>query len=330
MRRLSLTATIFIVLSLLYVIGNFTVVLAAPDRILEPSFETIQEWTYSETDADFIDGVRSVAWKTQGTYSYIFASNVPLDITKDAYCQILQSVTFTSIDRISFDCYLGADSPDYEARMLVGANQVWSKVVPVSSPVTPTEYLHEEVDLSGQTGIQNLIIRIYAIGNAPNSDMFCYFDNIKIWGSHSDSAWTTVCNSFIGATNHAYMYGENFDAGTTQVGWYDGGGDRRENDDYIGWGGGVLNWAECQFTDYVGVAAAGNWHAVVLLQADGAPATYAAALADPQFVADDSFTVDATAIPEFPEVMAAIGVAGLCFGIYWWMRKRARRVHGVS
>ena len=119
-------------------------------------------------------------------------------------------------------------------------------------------------------------------------------------------------------------------AGTTQVGWYDGGGDRREYDNYIAWGGGVLNWAECQFTDYIGVAAAGDWHAVALLQADAPPATYAAAIADGDFIVDDVFTVDASAIPEFPEVMAAIGVAGLCFGIYWWMRKRARRVHGVE
>jgi len=332
MKNLSLTATIYIVLSLLFVIGNFTVVMANPGRIEEPGFETVANWTYSETDLDFTDGVRSVAWKKQGTYSYLFSSVDPDVIAKNAYCQILQSVDFDSIDRISFDTYLGADSNDYEARMLVGATQVWSKVVPVSDPVTPTEYLHEEVDLSGQSGIKDLIIQIYAVGNASNSDLLCYFDNIKIWGSHSDTAWTTVCNSFAGATNHVYMYGENFDddGGTaTKVGYYDGGNTLRQTDTTTAWGGGTLNWSECYFMDYIGVATAGTWHAVVLLQTGDLPAAYADAISDPDFVADDSFVVEASAIPEFPEVMAAIGVAGLCFGIYYWMRKRARRAHRV-
>jgi hypothetical protein len=326
MKKVTPIVTIFIVLSLLFVIGPFTAVMASPGRIEEPGFETVANWTYSETEPEFTDGIRSTAWKTQETYSYLFSSTPPLDIAKNTYCQILQSVDFTSIDRISFDCYLGADSSDYEARMLVGAVQVWSQVVPESDPVTPTQYLHVEVDLSGYTGVQNFIIQIYAVGNAPNSLMLCYFDNIKIWGSHSDTAWTTVCNSFADSTNHGYMYGENFDAGTTKVGWYDGNDDWVETDTYASWGGGILNWSECDFRSYEGTAtAAGTWHAVVLLQSEDMPATYGLAIADPDFVADDSFIVDATAIPEFPEVMAAIGVAGLCFGIYWWMRKRRLR-----
>jgi len=39
-------------------------------------------------------------------------------------------------------------------------------------------------------------------------------------------------------------------------------------------------------------------------------------------LADASFTVESSAIPEFPTVFAAIGVAGLCFAIYYWMRKK--------
>ena len=100
----------------------------------------------------------------------------------------------------------------------------------------------------------------------------------------------------------------------------------RQTDTYTDWDGGVLNWSECYFMDYEGVAAAGNWHAVVLIQSDNLPAAYSDALSDPDFVADDVFNVATSAIPEFPEVIAAIGVTGLCFGIYWWMRKRAHRV----
>lgn len=55
------------------------------------------------------------------------------------------------------------------------------------------------------------------------------------------------------------------------------------------------------------------------------PATYAALTADPdayQLIADDTFTVDAGAIPEFPTVIAGIVVAGLSFWIYYWMKKK--------
>lgn len=39
-------------------------------------------------------------------------------------------------------------------------------------------------------------------------------------------------------------------------------------------------------------------------------------------IAHDTFTVQSDVIPEFPTIFAAIGVAGLCFGIYYWMKRR--------
>ena len=326
MKKLSLTVTIYIVLSLLFVIGNFTAVLASPGRIEDAGFEAVTNWTYSETDLDYTDGAQSSTWATQGPNSYKLSA-AAAGLGKK-YTQIAQSnVNFSLLDRFSFDCQLYSDTPNqFEAEVWADGNKVWSQTVPTS----PTNYLQQSVDVSGITNpAGELIIRVDNPNSTGNFTLTTYFDNIKIWGSHSDATFLIVENSFAGATNYAYMYGENFDAGTTQVGWYDAGGTRRQNDDNIGWGGGILDWAACYFMDYP-VATPGSWHAVVLLQADGAPATYAEAIADPQFVADDVFNVDATAIPEFPEVMAAIGVAGLCFGIYWWMRKRARRVCGVE
>ena len=315
MRRRLLTATIYIVLSLLLVIGNSTAVMAAPGRIEDPSFEAVTNWIYDETDGDYTDGAQSTDGVTQGIYSYKFACTAA-GIGPAKYTEIAQTVNFSLLDRFSFDCQLEADQTNFEAQVWADGTKVWSKAV----PTTQTVYTHEAVDVSGITSTSAaLAFRIENIGGTGNYNMASYFDNIKIWGSHSDATWTTVCNSFSGATNHGYMYGENFDAGSTKVGWYDGNGDWVETDTYLAWGGGVLNWSECQFTDDPS-AAAGDWHAVVLLQADDPPATYAAAIADPDFVADDTFNVDATAIPEFPEVMAAIGVAGLCFGIYYRMR----------
>ena len=64
------------------------------------------------------------------------------------------------------------------------------------------------------------------------------------------------------------------------------------------------------------LAAAGTWHATVYRSSDDA------------LIADDTFYVNLNVIPEFPTVFTAIGVTGLCFGIYWWMRKR--RVYRVQ
>jgi hypothetical protein len=60
----------------------------------------------------------------------------------------------------------------------------------------------------------------------------------------------------------------------------------------------------------------------VLRQADNLPDTYAEAIADPDYVADDNFYVASSAIPEFPTVTTAAVVIGLCAVIYYWMRKR--------
>jgi MSHA biogenesis protein MshQ len=81
------------------------------------------------------------------------------------------------------------------------------------------------------------------------------------WESYSDSGHTTVENSFSGATNHVYMRGEGFPAGTIKIGYYDGGDTLRETEAYSDFVGGTLETSECLFTDYGGVAMEGTWHA---------------------------------------------------------------------
>jgi hypothetical protein len=39
-------------------------------------------------------------------------------------------------------------------------------------------------------------------------------------------------------------------------------------------------------------------------------------------VVEDTFEVAESAIPELPTVVTGIAVAGMCFVIYYWMRKR--------
>jgi hypothetical protein len=169
-------------------------------------------------------------------------------------------------------------------------------------------------------------------GNDTDGDGLTYLDggtgtftlaesvNTLLWESYS-SQWVQA-DSFSGGTNRVYMKGEGFPGGTTKVGYYDGDGTLRETETYSGFGGGTLDASECLFTDYAGVAMEGTWHAAVLRQADDLPDTYAEAIADPDYVADDNFYVASSAIPEFPTVTTAAVVIGLCAVIYYWMRKR--------
>ena len=147
---------------------------------------------------------------------------------------------------------------------------------------------------------------------------------VASWISYSDSDHTTECNSFSNGTNHVYMNGGDFAAGDTKVGYYDALGDLVETDIYASFVGGTLS-SDCILNqDWGGSLPEGDdfWHAVVIQTSETMPSTYAAATAHAYYIIDDDFYVANSAIPEVPTVIAAIGVAGLCFGIYYWMRKR--------
>jgi hypothetical protein len=314
MKRLTPIAALFVLFSLLIALAPFNLASASPGIISEPSFETVAQWTYSTND-DYDDVGQSSAWATQGTYSYKLA-NIKGKLDRDGYCQILQSVDFTKLDTISFDCNLSATKAlHFEARVFVGATQVWSKAVPASATV----YLHEEIDVSGYTGSYDLIFRIYNVDKPGVMIMTCYFDNIKTWGSFSNSGHTTVCNTFVASTPDLYMYGENFEEGTYHVGIYDADGYKAASDGT--WTTDTLS-IQYQLNSDPG-RAAGTWHAVVYKAPNTPPTTYVAD--DPARVVEDSFTVEQSAIPEFPTAFVAIGVVGFCGVGYLWLRRRHRQ-----
>jgi len=211
-KKVTPVAAIFILVALLFVLASPSPVRASPARIENPGFETpdtppnIANWAYSETDKDY-DGRQVTAWASQGTYSYEIWSTANIGAGQSA--QITQTVDFTSIDTISFDHWGNHEAADiFEARMLVGAAQVWSHTCPMGI----SENLHIEVDVSGYSGSLDLIIRVVNISGGPAStDHYCRFDNIKIWGSYSNIARTTVSNDFTTYGVTVYMYGENFD-----------------------------------------------------------------------------------------------------------------------
>ena len=152
------------------------------------------------------------------------------------------------------------------------------------------------------------------------------------WDSHTDAAREDPAeDTFANADSMVYMKGTGFANGNYDVGYYDGADSRvlLALDENISVTDGTLNSEYLLTTDKS--AAPGTWHALVQPASatpfpdPGSPTDYDEAVNNPdtyELLTNDSFLVEASAIPEFPTVMAGITVAGLCFGIYYWMRKR--------
>ncbi|MBA7710596.1 hypothetical protein ES703_119541 [subsurface metagenome] len=139
-----------------------------------------------------------------------------------------------------------------------------------------------------------------------------------IWGTEADpyAAETDTTTAFIYGPNFTASHGYN-------VGYYDDGGAKAISHGVTSAADNTLSSQYILTTDPG--AQAGIWHAVAFDNDLGSPPnTYAECSGAAGYVVEDSFKVLQSAIPEFPTIFAAIGVAGLCFGIYWWMRKRAK------
>jgi len=148
------------------------------------------------------------------------------------------------------------------------------------------------------------------------------------WASFSDNLHSTACDYFdVYETEHwVYMYATGFTASEYyNVIYWDGLGNKSVVDGSIqaDASGNLSSLHEFVIGDEPG-----NWQCTVYYPDTYDPSSYSST--DAYIVADDTsytvseyaFYMDATAIPEFPTVMAGIVVAGLCFGIYYWMRKR--------
>ena len=131
------------------------------------------------------------------------------------------------------------------------------------------------------------------------------------WQSY-ESDLSTPDNYYDTSGDIIYMKGTGFAAGTYIVRYYDATTPTQvlvgtDANIIIGVGVDLTSQMACNTDEG---ATAGTWHAKAYLS-DGTT-----------LIADDTFTVTSGAIPEFPTVITAIVVAGLCFGIYYWMRKR--------
>ena len=152
--------------------------------VSEPSFETVTNWTYSETDTDF-DGGQTTDNPTIGTYSYRLGSTNSNTKTGGTYCQILQSVDFTNINELVFDSYFTFASNNYTRfQIYIGAVKVYELTLDDIPTGTETWYLNNILNVSGYTGTQNLIFRMFTYNNA-SCAYNVYLDNIRT--SYQDS-----------------------------------------------------------------------------------------------------------------------------------------------
>ena len=152
----------------------------------------------------------------------------------------------------------------------------------------------------------------YSITNAIQSES---------WNSYNDPAHKNPDDTFSGEKHTVYMHGPGFavshdykvayyDAGEDKIATHTNASDSDENLD-----------GQYYFPTYSAVA--GLWHSVVYDATDSPPSTYNPT--DPNKIANDSFTVLESAIPEFPAVIAAIAICMLCAVAYMVMRRRAEK-----
>ena len=130
------------------------------------------------------------------------------------------------------------------------------------------------------------------------------------WDSY-ESDYSTIDDLYDTGGDIIYMKGTGFAAGTYIVRYYDAAGTKVGTDANITIGAGedLTSHMACNTDEG---ATAGTWDAKVYLT-DGTTV-----------IANDTFTVTSSAIPEFPTVFTAIVVVGLCFCIYYWIRRRQR------
>lgn len=142
--------------------------------------------------------------------------------------------------------------------------------------------------------------------------------------SDDDQVPDTLCETFSDYETEHIVYIVSTDllpSHNYRVVYYDGGNDKRDTQNDTSDASGNLT---THHTFVEGTDIAGTWHVIVCDQAHTPPSTY-----DSNWeytLAEDTFEVEESAIPEFPTVLAAIVSLALCSGIYLWMRQKAAPV----
>lgn len=124
--------------------------------------------------------------------------------------------------------------------------------------------------------------------------------------------------------NTVYMYSADLlPSHQYRVAYYDGINAKIATDDVDSDTNGDLS-SQYTFRDTAPADQPGTWHVIVSERAHTPPSTYDSNWE--YILTSDTFTVVASAIPEFPTVLAAMVALALSAGIYLWMRRKAAPV----
>ena len=148
----------------------------SPNPISEPGFETITDWSYSESDPyNSLVGGQDSTYKVEGTYSYgIIVSN---QLAIGNYGRITQNIDLGLINRITFKhrCITLIGHPIVKFKVLAGSTVIASYDTPAD--YTDTGWLDRTVDIDSTE--QTLSFQIYSDGGAAlNLDINTYIDSI--------------------------------------------------------------------------------------------------------------------------------------------------------
>ena len=316
-KKLALIATIFIMIALVFAPSHLALAGSTfyADPLTRGAGDTTAETTTDDLKAD--DGAYYEIGKNKTMEVVTFATSA--GTINHARLHIIYYVD---------SGYNGSNYFEYKPQ---GGSYSPTGIQPLGADTSETskywELPRSAIDTWAEIG--NMSIRF---PNIANKDIWVELLEINVTydatlASYSNDARTTACEDFDDPSEQTvYMLGTGFEANLEyKTAYYMdtvGLGLKVDSDITEAATGGTLDESQCLITAFYDFTGTETWKAVVFYPAtEPAPSDYAAALTSDYFVIEDTFTVY-EGIPEFPTIFAAIVVAGLCFGIYYWMRKR--------
>ena len=241
-----------------------------------------------------------------------------------AYGYSLQAEEYVSLRPV----FTGGDGTDHDA-VLPLATGAWGSYIDITTDTNaPSPWTWSNVSTLDCDVVCH---------HTPPTD-YNYVAKVEIrvtyatWESYAEvghtTVWGTVAHPYDSTNHTAYMYGEGFKTNHDyKVAYYDTDGWKVQAEFTNTSGGTGALSSQYNFVSNAS-SAAGTWHSVVLDTTGTAPNTYAAAIADANYVIDDDFVVNQDAIPEFPTVITGFAVCMLCAVAYVVMRRRVGRGDG--
>ena len=177
------------------------------------------------------------------------------------------------------------------------------------------------------SAVQNLDCDVEYYGSVPAA--YAYVGKVEIivtytpptWESYNCTERTPACqdDTFSGDEHTVYMHGTGFAViHDYKVAYYDVVNSKVAA--HVNTSDSNENLSSQYYFPTNTSATAGLWHSAVYDATVSPPSTYNPD--DPDKIADDGFTVESTAIPEFTTVIAAIAVCMLCAAAYVVMRRK--------